>query len=473
MATDGPRPYDDIIENISRYVYDYEITSPLAWSRARVALLDALACAVEGAPVCAPFTGPVIKRTVVPNGFPLPATSHVLDPLKAAFDLGASIRYLDHSDAYPGKEWGHPSDNIGAILVVADWLCREGKNVSMRDVLEAIVKAYEIQGCFQMENAFNKVGIDHVILVKVASTAVVSKLMSLTRDQANVAISHAFVDGHPLRIYRQSPNTTPRKGWAAGDACMRAIHLVLMAQSGQPGIPSALTDPKWGFYATLFNGKPFLLPQPFGTTVVETVFFKLHAAEGHGISAVEAAVTLSKQLTGRLDAVRSIRIRTQQAAMTIIDKTGPLSNPADRDHCMRYMVAVTLLKGDWPEAKDYADESPYARDPRIEALRKKMTMEEDPQMTRDYHDVNVRKGANGLSVTMEDGTSFDEVLVERPVGHPWREDTIECVKEKFIKLTGWLLENPGRVWGATMSEGFADGRVDRWVDQFALPAQKW
>ncbi|CAL1699076.1 unnamed protein product [Somion occarium] len=428
-----------------------------------------MACVVECAPVTSTFTGPVIKNTVVPNGFPLPATSYVLDPLKGAFDLGSMIRYLDHSDAYGGAEWGHPSDNIGAILPIADWLSRTGEiPLKMRDVLEAIIKAYEIQGVFQAKNAFNKLGIDHVLLVKVASTAVVSKLFGLTRQQANAAVSQAFVDGHPLRIYRQSPNTSPRKGWAAGDACMRAVHLVFMTKSGQPGFPTALTAPKWGFYDALFRGQQFVLPRPFTSSVIETVFFKLYAAEGHGISAVEAAVTLSKLLEGRLDEIESLQIRTQQAAMIIIDKRGPLYNAADRDHCMRYMIAVTLLKGDWPDVQDYEDASPYASSADVEALRQKITMEEDLEMTKDYHDPKTGKVASGLTVTMKDGSASGEVLVERPVGHPWREDTIELVAQKFVRLTSSLLKEPRTVWERIMSDSFEQEDVKDWVDLFSL-----
>ncbi|KAI0923187.1 hypothetical protein AcV7_005770 [Taiwanofungus camphoratus] len=467
-STDNSRPpVDAVIQSITDYVFDYEVASEKAWLRARVALLDSLGCAIEGVPACKSFIGPHIKGTVVPNGFPLPGTPYVLDPLKAAFDLGALIRYLDHSDAFPGAEWGHPSDNIGAILPVADWLSRLGNdNITMKAVLEAIIKAYEIQGCFQMKNAFNKVGLDHVVLVKVASTAVISKLVGLSKPQTNDAISQAFADGQALRIYRQSPNTSPRKGWAAGDACMRAVHLVFMTRSGQPGFPTVLTAPRWGFYDTCFGGKPFVLPVPFRNMVVENYFTKLVAAEGHGIAGVEAALALSQTLRGRLDAVRSIRIRTQEAAMTIIDKTGPLHNAADRDHCMRYMVAVTLLKGAWPRAQDYEDASPWAGDPRVDALRAKMTMEEDPQMTRDYHSPKARKGATALLVTMEDGTVLDEVLVERPLGHPWRAETLDKTKDKFVELTGHMFRDPAGFWDETMKPEMADVKVRDWMDQF-------
>lgn len=259
---------------------------------------------------------------------------------------------------------------------------------------------------------------------------------------------------------------SPRKGWAAGDACMRAVHLVLMTKSGQPGYPTVLTDPRWGFYDTCFGGKPFVFPVPFKTMVVENYFIKLVAAEGHGIAGVEAALTLSKQLQGRLDAVRSIRIRTQEAAMTIINKTGPLHNAADRDHCMQYMVAVTLLKGKFPTAHDYEDESDWAKDPRVDVLRNKMTMEEDPQMTRDYHSPSSRKGATALLVTMEDGTVLNEVLVERPIGHPWREETIDRTRDKFVELTIHVFRDPATYWDAFMAEDLTTVKVRDWMDQF-------
>ncbi|EMD40207.1 hypothetical protein CERSUDRAFT_122269 [Gelatoporia subvermispora B] len=459
-------PFDAVIRAITDYVFDYEVTSENAWKRARVALLDSLGCALESLPSCASFIGPVVKGTVVPNGFPLPGTSYVLDPVKAAFDYGALIRYLDHSDAYPGAEWGHPSDNIGAILPVADWMSRSGnENMTMKDVLEAIVKAYEIQGIFQAKNAFNEVGIDHVILVKIAATAVVSKLMGLTREQTNDAVSQAWADGQPLRVYRQSPNTSPRKGWAAGDACMRAVHNVLMTKSGQPGYPTVLSAPKWGFYDTCFQGKEFQLPKPFQHHVIDHFFIKLVAAEGHGIAAVEAALQLSGTLAGRLEQVRSIRIRTQRPAMKIIDKTGPLHNAADRDHCMRYMVAVTLLKRGWLDVSDYADDSAWARDPRVDVLRAKMTMEEDPQMSADYMNPATGKCASALLVTMEDGSVLEEVLVERPIGHPWRADTIEKARAKFIELAGPILEDPAGLWDETMQAGWMNMKVRDWMDR--------
>ncbi len=309
----------------------------------------------------------------------------------------------------------------------------------MRAVLSALIKAYEIQGCFQIRNAFNKVGLDHTILVRIASTAIVCYLLDCTEQQTLSALSHAFIDAGPLRTYRQSPNTGPRKGWAAGDACMRAVHLAFLAKQGQPGAPTILSDPKWGLYATLMQGKEFQMPKPFGTHVVETVFFKIHAAEGHAASAVEAALLLSRQLRvrhppiegGIEEAVSRVRVRTQKPAMIIINKQGALHNAADRDHCMQYMIAVVLLKGSMITSADYSDDSPWAMDPRVNTLRAKIDMIEDEQMTADYHNPQKRSGANALLVTLVGGEMLDEVLVEYPTGHPWRDDTPGLVKDKF------------------------------------------
>lgn len=307
----------------------------------------------------------------------------------------------------------------------------------MGQVLSALIKAYEIQGCFQIANAFNKVGLDHVILVKVASTAVISWLLRLSPEQAKSAVSHAWMDGHPLRVYRQAPNTGPRKGWAAGDACMRAVHLALLARAGQPGATTALTAPRWGFYDVLFKGNVFELPRPFGTWVIESVLFKVNTAEGHGMTAIEAALEIAgtmrqKGLDPAVD-IRSIHVRTQEAGMIIINKRGSLHNPADRDHCLRYMVAVVLLKGAQIETADYQNDSPWAVDERVEALRQKITMAEDPSFTRDYHDPNVRSVANALSVTLNDGTELSEVMIPYPLGHVRREDTLERVHLKAVK----------------------------------------
>ena len=308
----------------------------------------------------------------------------------------------------------------------------------MRTVLHALIKAYEIQGCFQIRNAFNQAGLDHTILVRIASTAVVSQLMGLSESQTLAALSHAFIDAGPLRSYRQSPNAGPRKGWAAGDACMRAVHLALLAKKGQPGAPTVLTDPKWGLYASILHGKEFQLPRPFATWVVESVFFKIHAAEGHAASAVEAALTLAERIRSReppldmsiADAINHIRVRTQKPAMIIINKQGPLHNAADRDHCMQYMIAVVLMKGSMITSADYGDSSPWANDPRVEVLRRKIEMVEDEQFTSDYHDDKKRSAANALQATVL-GEVMEEVLVEYPMGHPWRDDTTGLVRKKF------------------------------------------
>lgn len=308
----------------------------------------------------------------------------------------------------------------------------------MRTVLHALIKAYEIQGCFQIRNAFNQHGLDHTIFVRVASTAVVSQLLGLSESQTLAALSHAFIDAGPLRSYRQSPNAGPRKGWAAGDACMRAVHLALLAKKGQPGAPTVLTDPKWGLYASLLHGKDFQLPKPFATWVVESVFFKIHAAEGHAASAVEAALTLTQRIRSAhspldmsiADAINHIRVRTQKPAMIIINKQGPLHNAADRDHCMQYMIAVVLMKGSMITSADYSDSSPWASDPRVEVLRRKIEMVEDEQFTADYHDDNKRSAANALQATVL-GEVMEEVIVEYPTGHPWQDDTPGLVRKKF------------------------------------------
>lgn len=439
----GHASYDKVLQEITKYVFHYQLNSSEAWERARIALLDALGCAIESlhvSPECAEIVGPVVPQTIVPNGFRLPGTCHQLDPMKGAFDLGTMIRYLDHNDAYPGAEWGHPSDNIGALLSVADWLSRsngltENPPMTMRTLLTAQIKAYEIQGCLQQLNSFNAVGLDHTILVKVASTALVSWLLGLSETQTLAALSQAFQDGCPLRTYRQAPNAGPRKGWAAGDACMRAVQMALLTRKGQAGAPTVLTASRWGFYATLFGGKKFVLQREYASWVMETVFFKLIPAEGHAISAVEAALQLVEMMAKRgFDAehdIKTIRIRTQMPAYIIINKSGPLRNAADRDHCIQYIVAVVLLKGEVIDTRDYMDNSPWASDQRVDQLRAKIEVVEDEQLTRDYKNLEKRSCSNGLKILLENGEELGEVLVEFPIGHPCRYDTLQQVKLKF------------------------------------------
>ncbi|WP_186162772.1 bifunctional 2-methylcitrate dehydratase/aconitate hydratase [Burkholderia gladioli] len=434
-----PAP-DPVLVEIVDYVLGFEIDSELALETARHCLLDTLGCGLEALsyPACTKLLGPLVPGTVVPNGARVPGTSFQLDPVKAAFDIGAAIRWLDFNDTWLAAEWGHPSDNLGGILATADWLSRTavaaGKPpLTMRAVLVAMVKAHEIQGCLALENAFNRVGLDHVLLVKVASTAVVGQLLGLTRDELINALSLAFVDGQALRTYRHAPNTGSRKSWAAGDATSRAVRLALIARTGEMGYPSALSAPTWGFYDVLFEGRPFRFQRPYGSYVMENVLFKIaFPAEFHAQTAAEAALALHRRIlaAGRgAESIRRVTIRTHEAAIRIIDKSGPLANPADRDHCIQYMVAVPLLFGRLTAA-DYEDD--VARDPRIDALRAKIACVEDPQFTKDYHDPDKRAIANALTVEFDDGTVLDEVVVDYPIGHRRRRaEGIPLLVEKF------------------------------------------
>jgi 2-methylcitrate dehydratase len=435
-------PPDKEVVDIADYVVDYEITSALAYETARNCLIDTLGCGLEALeyPACTKLLGPIVPGTVVPNGARVPGTSYQLDPVQAAFTLGAMIRWLDFNDTWLAAEWGHPSDNLGAILSVADWLSRnaiaDGRPpLSMRHVLTAMIKAHEIQGVIALENSFNKVGLDHVILVKVASTAVVAHMLGLPCERIIDALSQAFVDGQALRTYRHAPNTGPRKSWAAGDATARAVRLALMTQAGEIGYPSVLTAPVWGFYDVSFKGRPFAFQRPYGSYVMENVLFKISfPAEFHSQTAVEASMTLHRRLKekGRkIEEIESITVRTHEACIRIIDKQGPLNNPADRDHCIQYMMAVPMIFGRLTAA-DYEDA--VASDPRIDDLRAKITCVEDKRFTRDYHDPEKRSIANGVTVCFKDGTRFEEVLVEYPIGHRRRRaDGIPLLEAKFRK----------------------------------------
>ena len=427
--------WDQVLVDIVDYVRDFQPVSDLAWRSARLVLIDSLGCALEALehPACTKLLGPVVPGATLANGARVPGTGFQLDPVKAAFDIGAAIRWLDFNDTWLAAEWGHPSDNLGAILAVADWRSRGGAPLSMREVLACAIKAHEIQGVMALKNSFNQVGLDHVALVKLASTAVVSSLLGLDSAQALAALSQVFVDGQSLRTYRHAPNTGSRKSWAAGDACSRAVRLALIAQAGEMGYPGALTAPAWGFYDVSFQGRPFRFERNYGSYVIENVLFKIsYPAEFHAQSAVEAAMTLHQRLRalGRgIDDIEKIVIRTQAACMRIIDKHGPLDNPADRDHCIQYMVAVPLLFGRLTAA-DYEDD--VAADPRIDALRARIRCVEEPQFTADYHDPGKRSIANGLTVHFKDGSALDEVLVEYPIGHPRRRDEgLPLLGEKF------------------------------------------
>ncbi len=431
---------DQVLVDIVDYVTKYKVKSDLAYETARNCLIDTLGCGLEALeyPACTKLLGPIVPGTVVPNGAKVPGTQFQLDPIQAAFNIGAMIRWLDFNDTWLAAEWGHPSDNLGGILAVADWLSRNAlasgkKPLTMKDVLTAMIKAHEIQGCIALENSFNKVGLDHVVLVKVASTAVVAEMLGLTRDEIINAVSLAWVDGQSLRTYRHAPNTGSRKSWAAGDATSRAVRLALIAKTGEMGYPSVLSAKTWGFYDVLFKGKPFAFQRKYGSYVMENVLFKISfPAEFHSQTAVEAAMTLHGELAklGKSVAdIRKITIRTHEACIRIIDKKGPLNNPADRDHCIQYMVAVPLIFGRLT-AGDYEDS--IAHDPRIDTLRDKIVCVEDKQFTKDYHDPDKRSIANALTVEFNDGKKLKEIVVEYPIGHKRRrKEGIPVLVEKF------------------------------------------
>jgi 2-methylcitrate dehydratase len=431
-----PQP-DQVLADIADYVTGFEITSAEAYRTAHYCLLDTLGCGFEALayPACTKLLGPIVPGTIVPNGAKVPGTPYQLDPVQAAFNLGAMIRWLDFNDTWLAAEWGHPSDNLGAILMTADWLSRNAvaagrRPLTVRDVLTAMIKAHEIQGVIALANSFNRVGLDHVVLVKVASTAVVARMLGLARDEIINAVSLAWVDGQSLRTYRHAPNTGSRKSWAAGDATSRAVRLALIAKTGEMGYPSVLTAKVWGFYDVLFKGRPFTFDRPYGSYVMENVLFKISfPAEFHAQTAVESAMQLHPLARERLDDIRRITIRTHESAIRIIDKKGPLANPADRDHCIQYMVAVPLIFGRLTAA-DYEDN--VAADPRIDALREKIECVEDPQFSRDYLDPDKRSIANGIAIEFADGSRTPEVVVEYPIGHRRRRaDGIPLLIEKF------------------------------------------
>ncbi len=441
ISNERPAP-DQVLADIADFALNYKITSDLAYATAQYCLIDTLGCGLEALeyPACTKLLGPIVPGTVVPNGARVPGTDFVLDPVQAAFNIGTIVRWLDFNDTWLAAEWGHPSDNLGAILAVADWLSRsaiaEGKApIKMRDVLTAMIKAHEIQGCIALENSFNKVGLDHVVLVKVASTAVVCQLLGLSRDQTIDAISNAWVDGQSLRTYRHTPNTGSRKSWAAGDATSRAVRLSLMAQAGEMGYPSALTARIWGFYDVSFRGQPFKFQRPYGSYVMENVLFKIsYPAEFHAQTAVEAAMKLHARLELAIlsSKIRKITVRTHEACLRIIDKKGPLTNPADRDHCVQYMIAIPLLFGRLTAA-DYEDAvaSDPIFGPSIDELRARIECVEEPQFTRDYHNPDKRSIANALRVEMESGEILEET-VEYPIGHRRRRtEGLPLLVEKF------------------------------------------
>ncbi|GKZ25062.1 ATP-binding cassette transporter CGR1 [Aspergillus brasiliensis] len=433
----GDKPYDPEIKDMADYIHNYNVNSDLAYDTARLVFLDTLGCGLEALKFkeCSKLLGPVVDGTVVPNGTRVPGTPYQLDPVNGAFNIGAMIRWLDYNDCWLAAEWGHPSDNLGGILAVADWVSRtnraggniaNGKIFKVKDILEAMIKAHEIQGVLALENSFNKVGLDHVVLVKVATTAVVAKMLGLSEKQTADAITQAFVDGQSLRTYRHSPNTMSRKSWAAGDACQRAVNLVLKVQKGEGGLHTVLSAPIWGFYDVLFKGNKFQFQRPYGSYVMENVLFKVsYPAEFHSQTAIEAAeiVNVKLKALGKTAAdIKEIRNRTHEACIRIIDKQfKAMDNFADRDHCVQYMVA-TMLVFNRLTANDYADGSEAASSQLLDDLRKRIYCVEDPQFTKDYHDPAKRTIPNALTVTLNDGTVLDEVVVEAPLGHRLRRE---------------------------------------------------
>ncbi|WP_087026243.1 bifunctional 2-methylcitrate dehydratase/aconitate hydratase [Thaumasiovibrio subtropicus] len=431
---------DSLLVKIADYVFENERLSADAYQTARYCLMDTLGCGLLALrfPECTKHLGPIIPGTTVVNGARVPGTSHELDPVMAAFNIGCIIRWLDFNDTWLAAEWGHPSDNLGGILATADYLSRvavsQGKApLTMRDVLTAMIKAHEIQGVLALENSYNRVGLDHVLLVRVASTAVVTKMLGGSRDQIIDAVSQAWVDGCALRTYRHAPNAGSRKSWAAGDATSRAVRLAMITMKGEMGLPSVLSAPQWGFYDVLFNGEAFKVNQAFSSYVMENVLFKIsYPAEFHAQTAVECAVQLHDQVVTRLEDIERIEVTTHESAIRIISKVGDLANPADRDHCLQYMIAIPLLYGDL--VAEHYEDSFHQQDPRIDQLRDKMVIAEDLSYTRDYLDADKRSIANAIQVFFTDGSSTEKVAVEYPIGHRRRRDEgIPVLEAKFLR----------------------------------------
>ena len=467
-----PEP-DKILVDIADYAASYVPDSQEAIDTARYCFMDTLGCALLALrfPECTKHLGPVVPGAVLANGARVPGTDWQLDPVHAAFNIGAMIRWLDFNDTWLAAEWGHPSDNLGGILALADYLCRtKQRSLIIRDVLHAMIKAHEIQGVLALENSFNRVGLDHVLLVRVATAAVATAMLRGSQDQIISALSNAWIDGGSLRAYRHAPNTGPRKSWAAGDATSRGVRLALMAIQGEMGYPSALSAKTWGFFDVLFHGKEFMLPRPFGSYVMENVLFKISfPAEFHAQTAVECAIALHGEVKTRLDQIDKVIIITQESAIRIIDKTGPLHNPADRDHCLQYMVAVGLIFGELT-ADHYEDK--IARDPRIDALRDKMAVVEDSRYSNDYLDPQKRSIANSVQVFFKDGSCTEKIAVEYPIGHRRRRaEGMPLLVKKFETNLASRLAPP---WVKTIRDRCLDldqlqaTPVDQFMDMFTV-----
>lgn len=471
------KDYDPLLKTIADYVTDYSISVEDAYQTARLCLADSLGCAILALKykACTKLLGPVVPETIVPNGSRVPGTSYVLDPIRAAFNIGTMIRWLDYNDAWLAAEWGHPSDNLGGLLAVLDYLSRKKiangeQPFLVKDLLTAMIKTHEIQGGLAILNSFNSIGFDHVILVKVATAAVVTDLLGGTNQQVMDTVSNAWIDTGSLRTYRHAPNTGSRKSWAAGDATSRGVFLAMLTMQGEMGYPQAMTAKKWGFYDALFKGQPFAFQRPLTSYVMENVLFKVaFPAEFHAQTAVECALQLHLLIKDRINDIASILIETQESAKRIIDKTGPLTNPADRDHCIQYMVAVALLKGELT-AEDYEDAA--YNDPKLQMLREKMTVEENKSFSKDYLDPDKRSIGNALTIHFNDGTSTPRIVVEYPIGHRRRRQ--EAVPLLFEKLKNNLSTHFSREKTEALAAIFNDHQkliqmpVNVFMDQFIV-----
>jgi 2-methylcitrate dehydratase len=469
---------DQVLQDIADYVIDYKVVSEEALNTARNCLMDTIGCGLLALkyPNCTRHLGPIVPGTTVVNGARVFGRSYELDPVKAAWDIGALVRWLDFNDTWLAEEWGHPSDNLGAIMALSDYISRVNVAnhklpLSIKDVLEYMIKAHEIQGILALENSFNKVGLDHVLLVRVASTAVATHMLGGTRDQIIAALSQAWVDGSSLRTYRHAPNTGSRKSWAAGDATSRAVRLAMMTMAGEMGIPSVLTAPGWGFYDVSFKGREFSFSKSYDSYVMENILFKISfPAEFHAQTAVECAVLLYPEIKEKLDEIERIEITTHESALRIIDKTGALDNPADRDHCMQYMLAVAMIKGDL--VAEFYEDSFHQQNSLIDKLRNKMILKEDKRYSKDYLADDKRSIANALQIFFKDGSQTDKVEVEYPIGHRnRRQEGIPLLERKFFNSLKSIYskEHSDRIYSLCLDkEKTEQTPVNEFMDMFVL-----
>ena len=467
---------DQALQDIADYVIDFKVESEEALNTARNCLIDTIGCGLLALkyPNCTRHLGPLVPGTTVENGARVFGKSFELDPVKAAWDIGALVRWLDFNDTWLAEEWGHPSDNLGAIMALSDYISRVNianhkSPLSIRDVLEYMIKAHEIQGILALENSFNKVGLDHVLLVRVASTAVATHMLGGTREQIIDALSQAWADGSSLRAYRHAPNAGSRKSWAAGDATSRAVRLAMITMAGEMGMPSILSSPEWGFYDVSFKGREFSFSKSYGTYVMENILFKISfPAEFHAQTAVECAVLLYPEIKEKLNEIERIEVTTHESALRIIDKTGALDNPADRDHCMQYMLAVAMIKGDL--VAEFYEDSFHQQNPLIDELRNKMILSEDKRYSKDYLDDGKRSIANALQIFFKDGSQTDKVEVEYPVGHRnRRQEGIPLLERKFfnsLKST-YSKEHSDRIYSLCLDkERIEQTPVNEFMDMF-------